>query len=214
MTRCGIAAVLLLGLLAGCATEQAQFVTPEDFARTQVVRAEARTLRAGDEIELAVEVNGSVEIERTSLELGYDGLVPAPLVGDVKLDGLTLPEAREVLISKYDRIFTTQPLITLRMADEKEAGEWGYVTVLGQVRNPGRYAIASSAGMTLSDALHEAGGFGESANMKEVVATRRTETGELVQCQCDITRLGRSGSGQLDLTLFDGDIVQVPERLF
>ena len=201
-------------LLAGCVTQPDGFVSPAEFALTQVPRAEARTLRAGDDIELAVEVNGSREVELTRLELGYDGMVPAPLIGDVKVDGLTLAEARAVLIRDYGRIFTTPPLITLRMADDQLAGEWGYVTVLGQVRIPGRYAISSSAGMTLSDALHEAGGFGDSANMKEVVVTRRTVAGEMVQCRCDITRLGQAGSGELDLTLFDGDIVQVPERLF
>jgi protein involved in polysaccharide export with SLBB domain len=131
----------------------------------------------------------------------------------VNLDKLTLAQARTLLEEKYSRIFVAPPLITIRLADE-EVGEWGYITVLGLVRSPGRLAVASIAGMNLSDALHEAGGFDQSANMQSVVVTRKTDDQQLVQCECDMTKLGRTGSGEYDLVLFDGDIVYVPERLF
>lgn len=188
-------------------------VSPETFAQSRSGQVQARVLHPGDAIELAVEVNGNKEVPLSRVELAYDGSIPAPLVGNANLDKLTLAEARAALEVMYSRIFVAPPLITIRLADE-DVGEWGYVTVLGLVRSPGRLAIASIEGMNLSDALHEAGGFDQNANMQGVVVTRKTSDQKLVQCECDITKLGRTGSGQYDLVLFDGDIVFVPERLF
>lgn len=204
---------LALMLMAGCVSNDAHVVTPEEFSRSRVGRIEARKLRPGDEIEFAVEVNGTQEVPLSGVRLDYDGSILAPLIGDIHLDSLTLVQARSALEEGYGRIFVTPPLITLRLAD-KEVGEWGYVTVLGQIRNPGRFPISSSAGMNLSDALHAAGGFGENANMHEIVATRNVVDGKQIQCMCDIAQLGKVGSGYSDLVLFSGDIVYVPERLF
>jgi protein involved in polysaccharide export with SLBB domain len=207
----------LLGLaligMAGCATDDAHMVSPEEFARSRPGQIEARQLRPGDAIEFTVEVNGATEIPRTTVELDYDGMVLAPLIGDVKLDSLTLSQAREALEAGYTRIFVAPPLIRLQLAD-RDIGEWGYVTVLGQVRNPGRFAITSIAGMSLSDAIHEAGGFTENANIHGVVATRSTPDGKQIQCAIDVSEIGKVNSGHRDLDLFYGDIIYVPERLF
>lgn len=197
----------------GCVTENTQLVSPEVFSRSHAGQIQARILRPGDAIELAVEVNGKKEVPLSRVELAYDGSIPAPLVGNISMDSLTLAQARSILEKRYSKIFVAPPLITIRLADE-DVGEWGYVTVLGLVRSPGRLAVASIVGMTLSDALHEAGGFDQSANMQGVVVTRKTPNGDLIQCECDMTKLGQTGSGQYDLVLFDGDIVYIPERLF
>lgn len=204
---------LPLLLLLGCASDTSQFVTPEVFSKSKVGQIDAQKLRAGDTIEIAVEVSGKKEVPLTEVKLDYDGSILAPLVGDIDLNVLTLAEARAKLEDSYKRIFVASPLITIRLAD-KGIGEWGYVTVLGMVRSPGRLPIASIGGMNLSDSLQAAGGFDQSANMQAVVVTRKTSDGELLQCRCDLTELGKTGSGQYDLILFDGDIVYVPERLF
>lgn len=205
---------LFLGvLLSGCAMQGGSFVSADEFTAEYTVPVKARLLHPGDELEFSVEVNGKVEVPPARVELNLAGMVPAPLIGDVKLDGMTLVEARNALEKGYSRIFVSQPMVAVRMTGEL-AAEWGYVTVLGRVGNPGRFPIASIAGMNLSDALHAAGGFGDSANMQEVVVTRDLPDGKQVQCLCDVTRIGQAGSGHRDLTLRDGDVVFVPERLF
>ncbi len=204
---------LALMLMAGCVSNNAHVVTPEVFSQSRVGQIEARRLRPGDGIEFAVEVNGTVEVPLSKVELGYDGQILAPLIGDVQLESLTLAQARLALEKGYGKIFVSPPLIRLNLAD-RDVGEWGYVTVLGQVRKPGRFPITSIAGMNLSDAIHEAGGFGENANIHEVVATRNAADGRQIQCVCNIAQLGKVGSGHSDLVLFYGDIIYVPERLF
>jgi protein involved in polysaccharide export with SLBB domain len=204
---------LALFLLQGCVSRNTQEVTAEVFSRTSVGHIEARTLNSGDEIEFSVEVSGVREVPLSVAKLDYSGSVTVPLIGSVKLGSLTLAQARSALEKGYGKIFVATPLITLRLAGEV-VGEWGYVTVLGLVRSPGRIPIDSVAGINLSDALHAAGGFDQSANMQSIIVTRKTARGELIQCKCDITKLGLTGSEQYDLTLFNGDVVYVPERLF
>jgi len=200
-------------LIAGCVSNDAHVVTPEVFSQSRAGQIEARKLRPGDGIEFSVEVNGTMEVLLSRVELGYDGLILAPLIGDVQLESLTLAQARSTLEKGYGRIFVAPPLIRLNLVD-RDIGEWGYVTVLGQVRNPGRFPITSIAGMNLSDALHGAGGFGENAKIHEVVVTRNAADGKQIQCICDISKLGKVDSGHFDLVLFYGDIIYVPERLF
>ena len=206
--------VFAVALLAGCVSNNTHIVTPEEFSQTRGASMKAKQLSPGDEVVFSVEVNGKEEVPPSPIKLNFSGSIPAPLIGDVKLNNLTLAEARVALEKGYSRIFVAEPMITLRLANDKEAGEWGYVTVLGQVRSPGRFSVPSIAGMTLSDALHDAGGFGENANMHEIVVTRNVADGKQIQCKCDITKLGKAGSGHYDLVLSDGDIIYVPERLF
>jgi protein involved in polysaccharide export with SLBB domain len=206
--------LLFIGFLTGCATDNAQIVSAETFNSSQGAPVKARQLSAGDEIIFSVEVNGKEEVLPVSVELNFSGSVPAPLVGDVRLNAMTLEEARITLEESYSRIFIPEPMVTLKLAKDKDTGEWGYVTVLGRVRNPGRFPVSTVSGMNLSDALHEAGGFGDSANMNEITVTRNMSDGHQLQCTCDITQFGRAGSGHMDLLLFNGDIVYVPESLF
>ena len=206
--------LLLLGLLTGCATDNSKLVSAEMFNSSQGAPVKARQLSAGDEIIFSVEVNGKEEVLPVSVELNFSGSVPAPLIGDVRLSAMTLEQARIALEKSYSRIFMSEPMVTVKLAKDKGAGEWGYVTVLGRVRNPGRFPVPTVSGMNLSDALHEAGGFGDSANMNEITVTRNMPDGSQLQCACDITQLGRAGSGHIDLLLFNGDMVYVPESLF
>ena len=206
---------LILGtlVLSGCATNSENVVSPQKFMQSRAVQLEARTLSPGDELELSVEVNGKKEIPQSIMELNYEGDLLAPLIGDVNLQHKTLAEARILLETKYSIIFVGTPMITLRMASET-AGEWGYVTVLGQVRNPGRFPITRSVGMNLTDAIHEAGGFGESADFNDIIVTGKNADGEVMQCVCDIAQFGRANSDHQDVVLFNDDTVYVPERLF
>jgi len=213
MTIKNILLGLVLLLLQGCVSNNTQEVTAEVFSRTSVGLLEARTLSPGDEIEFSVEVSGVREVPVSTAKLDYNGSVVVPLIGSIKLGSLTLAQARSALEKGYGKIFVSTPLITIRLAGEV-VGEWGYVTVLGLVRSPGRIPIDSSAGINLSDALRAAGGFNQSANMQNIVITRKTADGKSIQCKCDIRKLGLTGAEQYDLTLFNGDIVHVPERLF
>lgn len=214
MRRTILSALGSVILLAGCASHEGNLVTPEEFSATSGVSHERRDLRPGDQVLLSVEVGGKLHIPAVELELDYSGSVPAPYIGDTKVGGLTLAEARSELEKKYARIFVKDPFVIFRLADDQAAGDWGFVTVLGQVRNPGRFPLETASGMNLSEALHEAGGFGDSANMNNIMITRQVAEGEFIQCMVDIKQIGRSGLSGHDLVLSEGDVIYVSERLF
>lgn len=77
-----------------------------------------------------------------------NGLIEAPLVGQVKLSDLTIDQAKEVLRQKYS-IFYKNFTINLGFLNHK-------ITVLGEVGKPGSYNIQNDQ-VTIFDALGLAG---------------------------------------------------------
>ncbi|MBR5456373.1 MAG: polysaccharide biosynthesis/export family protein [Bacteroidaceae bacterium] len=63
-----------------------------------------------------------------------NGEVVIPNLGAVKLGGLTLPEAENLIIDKVKGAFSTKPVVTVRFADFK-------ISVLGEVTAPGTYSV-------------------------------------------------------------------------
>ena len=77
-----------------------------------------------------------------------DGFIQLPLVGPVKLGGLTRQEALDILNKEITK-YITNPIITLRVTNFK-------FTVLGEVKSPGTYSYNSER-LTLPQALGLAG---------------------------------------------------------
>ena len=80
--------------------------------------------------------------------IGNDGIVMLPLVGKVKVSGLTEGEAAEKLIKKYKKYLRT-PYVTVKILDQK-------LFILGEVRQPGTVLVTHGT-MTLYEALASSG---------------------------------------------------------
>ncbi len=74
-----------------------------------------------------------------------------PLIGPVKVVGLTLDSARRVIAQKYGA-YITNPVVQLKKLNFK-------ITVLGEVKNPGMYFISYES-LTLLEGLATAGDIG------------------------------------------------------
>src|SRR5437868_4136345 len=105
-------------------------------------------LSANDQI--AVEVFGEDDL-RTSARLNSDGNVSLPLLGSVRLAGLTLNQAATRLTELYGRDYLVHPKVNVTLV--------GYAkrrfTVLGQVNRPGSYEMpeGSPGGIDLLEAI-------------------------------------------------------------
>jgi len=86
--------------------------------------------------------------EGRSYLVDKDGFIQLPLVGLVKLGGLTRTEALD-LLKKEIKKYINDPIVSLRITNFK-------VTVLGQVSSPGTYNFPSER-LTLPEALGLAG---------------------------------------------------------
>ena len=206
----------LLLILFGCTSSDINTINRNDFFQDSLSHRDSTMteLVIGDMIELSVEVDGEMEVARYRSEINYYGNVTFPLVGDIKINRLKLNEARMAITRAYSAYYVNPPIIMLNRIDGDSEGEWGTVTVTGKVGQPGSIPITTSAGIRLTKAIQEAGGFTPSAKRNGIRVTRIDSTGKKVQVVVNYDEIGREGNAEADITLLNGDIVHVPERIF
>lgn len=92
-----------------------------------------------------------------------DGNVTIPNVGEVKIAGLTVSEAEDLILNKVKSAFSTSPVVIVRFVDFK-------VSVLGEVTAPGTYTVKNGK-INIFEALALARDltiYGERSNVKVV----------------------------------------------
>lgn len=115
-------------------------------------RSDVPLVRIGGGDEVKFSVYGQPDMD-TVLYVSDDGSVTIPLAGQVKIGGLSPTEAAEELERALrNGNFLVNPHVTLTVAQSRSQR----VSVLGEVRSPGRYPIDSST--TIFDLLAQAGG--------------------------------------------------------
>ncbi|MBK9148959.1 MAG: polysaccharide export protein [Flavobacteriales bacterium] len=97
-----------------------------------------------------------------------NGYVHLPQVGKVKLQGLTLGEAQDLVQRKINEYFTNATVI-LKMVNWR-------VSLLGAVSRPGTYMVYNNQ-ITILDALSMAGGPVELADKSHVTLMRQSDRG-------------------------------------
>jgi len=142
-----------------------------------------------------------------------NGRLRMPLIDDVRLAGLTVTEAQELIARAYrEGEFLRQPHVSVRL----ESPAPREVLISGQIRNPGSYPLPAESTMTLLDLVARAGGLTELARGGEVSRTRVGRNGEKFTEKFDVASLtrGKGDTRSPALILQPGDIVFVPERIF
>jgi polysaccharide export outer membrane protein len=129
-----------------------------------------------------------------------DGLLTAPLVGEVRAGGLTTRQLAAKLAELLGRDFLVNPQVEAQVVEYRS--QW--VILSGEVQRQGR--IALRGGTRLKEALAEAGGFSEFAG-EEITVTRRKTTGDGSAVRT--IRRADFESGAENPLLADGDLVEV-----
>lgn len=155
------------------------------------------------------------EQEGRAVTVRYDGFISLPRVPDVKVAGLTRPEAEDEVKKVYTDIYRNPELsLTITNPDSK-----AYV-VTGDVQLPGRYAYTRDT--SLWDAISLAGGLRLRNNgggtgfvaitgqITKAFVIRRID-GERKVVSYDLRGFGQPGEYQGDAPVYYGDIVYVPE---
>lgn len=94
-----------------------------------------------------------------------DGTIALPLLGEVAVAGLTVPEIKLKLTSLLASDYLVNPQVVVRVKDYQSQ----FVTILGEINSPGRRTLRGRT--RLIDILVEAGGFTPRAS-GEIVITR------------------------------------------
>ncbi len=140
----------------------------------------------------------------TASQLAADGSIIMPLIGKVRLEGLTTHQAAALITRRLADGYLVRPEVSVSI----EARIRRTVTILGQVQSPGVFEIAPHRQLTLVEAIGMAGGATRIANTRKITLKRRGAEVRTINLR-DIT----NGKGT-DVALRDGDIVTIPESLF
>jgi polysaccharide export outer membrane protein len=165
----------------------------------QAAPAEYR-LAAGDVVRITVYQNPDLTLEGRISEAGT---LSYPLLGAVRLGGLTVPDAeRRIADGLRQGNFVRQPQVSVLVSQVRG----NQASVLGQVNRPGRFPI-EVADMRLSDMLAMAGGVAPTG--ADVITVVGSRDGRPFRREIDLVNMFRGANRQDDMLLVNGDVVFV-----
>jgi polysaccharide biosynthesis/export protein len=168
---------------------------PTMFSRDQRYR-----LGPGDQISIAVQRFADLNVQG---QVSPEGTIALPLVGTLNVQGLTVPEAQELVRRSYDR-FVVNPIVALTLVAQRPV----QVTIIGKVVRPGFYPLQSAR---VADAIQVAGGTLPGGDLRGVQIRRTTPTGLTQVETLDLYSPLALGAAMPTLRLEDGDTLYVPE---
>jgi polysaccharide biosynthesis/export protein len=135
-----------------------------------------------------------------------DGFVSLELIGDLKLAGLTLDEARTAIHDKAaERLH--DPELSLLLKDYVKP----HFAVAGEVATPGRFELRGD--VTALEAIAMAGGLKTaSAKHSQVILFRRIDEDRAETKVLDLKRLMAAPTAAEDISLKPEDILLVPQN--
>ena len=140
-------------------------------------------------------------------QLSSDGTISMPLVGAVRIEGLTTDQAAAAITRKLADGYLVKPEVSVSI----EARIRKTVTVLGQAQRPGVFELPAHRQLTLVEVIGMAGGVTRIANGRKISLKRLAAGGSKVE----IVNLSELTTGKgTDISLRDGDVITIPESLF
>jgi len=172
-------------------------------------------LGPGDIIQ--VTVFGIEDLRQKELALDSEGKVSLPFINSVDLMGLTPRESEVKITALYEASVMKNPQVSVAVKEYRSQ----FINVLGAVDKPGTYQLTRRS--FLIDALAMAGGLmldkaepkafihrsGSGSSLSEAVAGVTTKE----SLEIDLVQLLEKGDVSLNVPIYAGDVVSVPERI-
>lgn len=112
------------------------------------------------------------QIDAGGYLFGYDvnpqGDIILPVIGPIKIEGLTLNETKKLIQTSVDKVFKNST-VECKLLSFK-------FTVIGEVRSPGAYVNFNNY-LTVLEAIGRAGGVGDYGNRNRVLVVRAIDRG-------------------------------------
>lgn len=124
--------------------------------------AQADNLRPGDRLQ--IKFPGEQAFEK-SFQLNHEGMITLPEIGSVRLSGLSLTEARDLLKTKMRNAYKDLSKFDLFLKERRLS-----VTVLGYVKQPGPVDLPVRANVQM--AINRAGGLAQGAQLDKLQIRR------------------------------------------
>jgi polysaccharide biosynthesis/export protein len=166
----------------------------------------AYTLGSGDRIRIDVfnvpEYSGEYQVL-------VDGTINLPIVGSVRVQGLTLQGAANVISARYSR-YLRRPIVTMSLLAPRPLK----IGVTGEVNRPGVYNLGLNNNAqfpTVSQAIQLAGGVTQSGNISRIQIRR---SGSRRTVTVDLNQVVGGGNINRDIGLRDGDTIFIPTAAY
>ena len=182
------------------ATTEVQ-VIPSERSMPGAVRIDPveEEYRIGTQDLIEVQVLGIQDLRREA-RVNAKGLIGLPLIGAVRVAGLTAAEAEALIGGLYSKNYLQNPEVSVFVKEYTRQN----VTIDGAVSKPGIYPLKGPT--TLLQALANAGGQGSLTDMSDVVLFRMEEN-ERRAIKFDVTKIRAAEAP--DPLLQPGDLIVV-----
>ena len=140
------------------------------------------------------------------VRVSSDGYISFPLLGKVKVEGLSVSELENELTYLLGEDYLVNPQVSVYIE------EYSTVSILGQVDEPGTFEIKGK--LTVVELISKAGGFTKIADTNNVKIIRAREDGTRTTIPVRVNDIINRGKEDEDIQLRPGDIVTVGESFF
>ncbi len=166
-------------------------------------------LQAGDHIKVKIFPEDEY-IRGGETEISAEGNITLPVMGKVKVMGLTAIEAEKMIAKVLEMDYLVDPEVAVEIIT-RQAYQYSLL-VLGQVKKPGSIEFPTDTRrLTLLQAISLAGGFTEIANIKKIRIVRKVnEKNEIIKANAEDILSGKDP----DIEVEPGDTVNVAESVF
>jgi polysaccharide export outer membrane protein len=179
-------------------------------ARPNANNPNARDYRVGGYDILDITVYEETDLSTRGVRISADGFISFPLIGRIKVEGLTTSEIEKIISNKLAQgKFIIDAQVSVMVVDYRSK----QFMVLGPVTNPGSYPLKAQE--RVIDAISSAGGmvFEQGSNEMMIIRTENpdTEQERKIAIRIDISALLHEGDQQSNLLLMDKDLLYIPK---
>ncbi len=144
----------------------------------------------------------------TEARIDKNGTITFPLIGNIRLIGLTPQEAAQKIAQALKGDYLIDPQVSVGVAEYSVRR----ITILGQVARPGTFEMPDDSSVNLLEAIGMAGGFTRIARPNHITL-KRTVDGKERTYKLDAKSMAKDASTE-PFEIFPGDTITVAESLF
>jgi polysaccharide export outer membrane protein len=199
--------LMVIAGMAGCVTSPPNLPDPGAGFGANNVLVEAYRIDVSDTVQISVWKNPELSV---SEPVRPDGMIAVPLVGDVMAAGRTPEELAKEITDRLAE-YIKNPNVTVILTGLQGHAYLSRIRVTGAVGN--NTSITYQQGMTVLDAILDAGSVDLYADSNNTKLHRRTDNGAETY-DIRLKDILEDGDMTTNVLLMPGDVITVPERAF
>ena len=199
-------------LLAGCLFSFSALAQSENDGQTTTNATSTTDSETKNDYRIStqdvviVDVFNEKELSNKEFRVSAQGEITYPMLGDVKIGGLTPAEASHRIKEMLDKDYLVNPQVTVTVKEYVAR----YVIVMGEVTKPGAIVLPGEQKWTILQAIGQAGGFTKGAKKGSIEFTRNGKTKRY-----SVDELMKNAADpEKTIYVLPGDSINVPQTVF